>query len=277
MQHASLIAAKGPHGSNGRSCKSSIFCHALALRIRIRELPARNQQTLPLRAKRRKSYASCRTPRDLLPIKHCEITILADEKNKKKSTTQKKVTGSSWWYPLKKNSSNSHTIKNWQRIFYRYELHQHDETSSRGILLSKKEKTRDEQEDRCDSSRNTRQEQTTTTNSLLPPRPVGSSKPNERKKEAPIPQERQKNKQRDTDKGCSCGHGTTECASLRWLVTRAEQAYKCQSQSARAREERESPERERGREKTRRNWVPPGVRVNRAKWASGDEGRKDGW
>jgi hypothetical protein len=38
----------------------------------------------------------------------------------------------------------------------------------------------------------------------------------------------------------------------------------------------ESPERERGREKTRRNWVPPGVRVNRTKWASGDEGRKEG-
>jgi hypothetical protein len=47
---------------------------------------------------------------------------------------------------------------------------------------------------------------------------------------------------------------------------------------ARERRERrgESPERERGREKTRRNWVPPGVRVNRAKWASGDEGRKEG-
>ncbi len=90
MQHASLIAAKGPHGSNGRSCKSSIFCHALALRIRIRELPARNQQTLPLRAKRRKSYASCRTPRDLLPIKHSEITILADEKNKKNPEHKRK-------------------------------------------------------------------------------------------------------------------------------------------------------------------------------------------
>ncbi len=48
----------------------------------------------------------------------------------------------------------------------------------------------------------------------------------------------------------------------------------------RARERRgrrgESPERERGREKTRHNWVPPGVRVNRAKWASGDEGRTVG-
>jgi hypothetical protein len=49
----------------------------------------------------------------------------------------------------------------------------------------------------------------------------------------------EKKKQRDTDKGCSCGHGTTECASLRWLVAQAEQAYKCQSESARARGEGE--------------------------------------
>jgi hypothetical protein len=149
VQHASLITAKGPHGSNGRSCKSSIFCHALALRIRIRELPARNPQNLPLRAKRRKRYAPCWTPQGLLPNQHREITILADEKNKKN--------------PQHNRKSQTRTQQNWQRIWT---------PPTRRDFLSRyyfrERKTRDEQEDRCDSSRNTRQHQQHPPQTLAP-------------------------------------------------------------------------------------------------------------